>query len=225
MTRSTAFSGSKPRFPAIRPLTALAGTLVLSAAALAEPGRRGPEFPISVADAEHRAEARFLELDADASGEISPEELAAMPHPRFGHREFHGRHHGKRDGGPGHEPSHEQRHARRDEHAEKHSARREEMDAELFASLDANGDGQLSAAEFDTSKVREARRQAMVERMFARLDEDGSGGLSRSELPDMSRHLSAMDTDNDGTVTREEARAHRQARREARRKTGESGQS
>lgn len=57
--------------------------------------------------------------------------------------------------------------------------------------------------------VAEARDRA--EARFQTLDADRSGGLSREELPDPSRRLEAMDSDGDGTVTREEARAHRQS--------------
>ena len=177
------------RFPSARTYSVIAGTVTLSLAAVAMAGQRGPEFPVSVADAKNRAEARFQELDADGSGEISPAELAAAPKPlRLGHGPSRRHMHGRGTGGA--------------------------VDADLFERLDEDGDGLLSKAEFDASKIREARRGSMQEWVFARLDRDGSGGISRDELPDMSRRLEAMDADGDGTVTREEARAHHMSRRD-----------
>lgn len=125
----------------------------LTTSALAGDGR--PEFPLSVADARDRAEARFQAMDADRSGEVSPAEFAAAA-PEL------------RDRFPGPGFQHPGKHA-------------------------------------------EHRHAAMQERIFTRLDRDGSGGLSRSEIPDPSRWLEAMDADGDGTVTRAEAREHRQA--------------
>ena len=206
-------------FPVNRlPLAAaLSGALVLTLTGGAQAARdhRGPEFPISVAEAKNRAEAGFQEMDADGNGEISPAEWAAAPMARrfgLGGSHHHGKSHHKR-----HQLSDEQRAEWREKREARREAFDEEMNESLFSRLDEDGDGQLSRAEFDTTKMREARRAAMHERVFARLDDDDSGGLSRDELPDMSRWLEAMDTDGDGTVTREEARAHHGDRREARR--------
>jgi len=193
------------RFPSARTYSVIAGTVTLSLAAVAMAGQRGPEFPVSVADAKNRAEARFQELDADGSGEISPAELAAAPKPlRLGHGPSHRHMHGK-DAGTS---------ASAGEHGGKWRGTGGAVDADLFERLDEDGDGLLSKAEFDASKIREARRESMQEWVFARLDRDGSGGISRDELPDMSRRLEAMDADGDGTVTREEARAHHMSRRD-----------
>ena len=204
------------RFPATlrfdrldRSMLAAALGLGLAASALAGDGR--PEFPLSLAEARDRAEARFQALDADRSGEVSQAELdaarsdAATPDLR-GHRfpgpAFHHQRH------PGEWRRHEQ--ARQSElDPERHAP--EELDSALFDRLDANADGLLSREEFTADRLRAARREAIQARIFTHLDADGSGGLSREELPDPSRRLESMDSDDDGTVTREEARAYRQS--------------
>ncbi|MCB1623019.1 MAG: hypothetical protein KDI32_00430 [Pseudomonadales bacterium] len=51
--------------------------------------------------------------------------------------------------------------------------------------------------------------------LFTRMDKDGDGRLARSELPAdarMQQRFEAMDTNKDGYVTEDEARAARQAR-------------
>lgn len=177
----------------------MAGALTLGVAAAAAGGHlhRNAEFPISLAEAQDRADARFREMDSDGNGEISAAEFAAAA-PRL-HR-GHGPHRGH--GRPG-----EERRAGEDD--------RDELDAALFRRLDTDADGQLSEAEFDGRRMREARSALLRERMFAHLDADGSGALGPEELPDPSRRLQAMDADGDGTVTREEARAHHRARHAA----------
>src|SRR5690606_14271043 len=115
-----------------------AGALTLAVAAGALAGPRGPEFPISIAEARDRMEARFKEIDSDGSGEISPAELAAAPrgdglgaHGMFMHRRHgDGTGSGPMDGGRG-------------------PGAGAAGDADLFERLDSDGDGQLSEAEFD----------------------------------------------------------------------------
>jgi len=193
-----------PQFTRLdRSVLAAAIALGLTTSALAGDGR--PAFPLSVAEAGDRAEARFQTLDADRSGEVSRAEFtAAAPelHDRF----------------PGPGVPHRGRHGEYRRAAEERAAvdepgprpEPEELEAALFERLDDNADGLLSRDEFSIDELRAARRAAAQDRIFAHLDRDGSGGLSRSEVPDPSRRLEDMDADGDGTVTREEARAYRQ---------------
>jgi Ca2+-binding EF-hand superfamily protein len=180
-------------------LAASAGLVatVLVATATATAGDNRPEFPVSVTEARERAEARFQTLDADGSGEISSSELAAGEFPgRHGRHKFRHLLFSAPTDGDG---------AAFVGFAEGRAA----LDEGLFERLDVNGDELLSRDEFASDKVHEARRALLQEHMFQRLDRDGSGGISRAELPDRSQWLEAMDADDDGMVSREEAREHR----------------
>jgi hypothetical protein len=161
-------------------LSVLAGC-ALAGAASATAGPHAPAFPVSVAQAEARAEARFVELDANRDGELSPAELNAAP---LWHR-------AATLPGP------------------RQPRWAGAADAELFARLDENDDGALSPDEFGRRELRDAGRALARERLFQRLDADASGGLDRAELPDVAGRLRALDADGDGLVTREEARAGR----------------
>lgn len=84
---------------------------------------------------------------------------------------------------------------------------------------DADGNGALSRAEFDTmAGAREGRRASRGTNHFDRMDSNNDGTLS---LAEMSAPMIAMferaDADNDDVVTRDERRAARQAMREQRR--------
>ncbi|MEQ8486640.1 MAG: EF-hand domain-containing protein [Pseudomonadales bacterium] len=199
----------------LRQAMLVGGALAVSMAALAGSHHGGPEFPISIADARAKAEARFEAVDQDGDGAISRAEFDAAPPPDG--RGHHPWHRGGWKHGPGHH-----RHqdgmaadadpASREQRRAEWQARREAAEAELFAALDTDGDGKLSAAEFDTGRMKEARRDARRERAFARLDRNGDGMLSRDELPDPVARLEAMDADGDGLVSQAEAEAARQAR-------------
>lgn len=69
----------------------------------------------------------------------------------------------------------------------------------------------------------ESRRQMMHERMRERLrqaDGNGDGAISRTEaersMPGIARNFERIDSDNDGTITREEMKAAREKLREMR---------
>lgn len=173
-----------------RTASVLAAVLALGVGAVAVAGDR-PEFPLSVAEARERAEARFQRLDADGNGEISAAEFADADEQR-------------RPRGP-----HQHRFPGRGPDAAAAPDGPAPDDA-VFERLDEDGDGLLSKAEFSRERLRDAGRAEARARRFARLDADGNGSLSRTELPDGSDRLEAMDADGDGQVTREEARQHRQ---------------
>jgi len=190
----------KPGLPAL----VCAAGLVVSSALWAAPGERGP---VSIEQAQARAEARFAQLDSNGDSVVSLAEFEAakpmgMPRRPGGHggpgRDLPGMHHKGKSHGQG-----------------KHgAAMRAAIDAELFDIIDRNADGQISREEHAAANQPANRRLARQRAVFKRLDKDGSGTLSRAEMPDPAKRLSAADSDGDGFVTREEMRAHRQARRQ-----------
>ena len=79
--------------------------------------------------------------------------------------------------------------------------------AAAFEAADADGDGLVSATEFEALPA--AKRAARAQRKFERLDADGDGSLSASEFPSRAARLAALDADGDGQVTRREMRRRR----------------
>ena len=96
--------------------------------------------------------------------------------------------------------------------------------AERFTAIDADGDGSVSADEFNADDVRPPRfmrrgkpgqdrdgskpdKAAMKERLFARLDADQDGFLSQAEFGEPVERLRAMDANGDGQVDRDERRS------------------
>lgn len=102
----------------------------------------------------------FEELDADASGEITTEDFAALRDNRFADLDGNG------DGS-----------VSEAEFVAAAQTKAAERAAQQFERLDADGDGALSR------DVLENRRGGgMGERMLSRLDEDNSGGVSAEEF-------------------------------------------
>ena len=136
--------------------------------------------------------------------------------------------------GEGHDCSPRKQHAMT---AEQHKAK---MEAH-FAELDADNDGAISRAEFDTAHAQRAGHQAhrgadgahrgrmlrgmmkggmhaMHGRMFEMADLNKDGRVSLQEAQDSAvRHFDMADTNKDGRITREERiQRHRQVRIERR---------
>lgn len=168
----------------------------------------GPEFPISIAEAEVRAQEAFARVDADGNGEISSAEFVAAEMPRD-HRRPWGKNAGHRRSGMHGDGSRKGAHAMQGEDREERNAERE---AEFFEALDTDGNGQLSAAEFDRDHRVEVRKSLMKARAFAHLDSDANGVLSTSEFPGHLQRLKAMDADGNGEVSRDELRDGMRAR-------------
>lgn len=151
----------------------------------------------------------FARLDADGNGEISAEERAAM----------RGRHHrrGARPNMAGDTETPAMDAAEAPAEGESYRSRRADRHAEAWAAADENGNGALTASEFDAMAAARHERADRRDR-FAGADADGDGSLTLAEM--QSRALDrfdGLDADGDGTLTREERRAGHRARRDARR--------
>jgi Ca2+-binding EF-hand superfamily protein len=167
------------------------------------------EFPIVIADAEAKAADLFARVDSDDDEEISRAEFAAAEMPRDrrgpgGRRHFRAhlsKHSGKHSG----------QHDQLDDPAR--AERRAENEAAIFATLDTDGDGQLSAEEFGRERQRAARRSLMKTRAFEHLDVNADGVLNRSEFPGQRlARLRDLDADGNGEVSRDELHAGGHAR-------------
>lgn len=77
-----------------------------------------------------------------------------------------------------------------------------------FAAADTNGDCALSAEELQAKMLAEilARHSA---RMIENMDDDGNGTLSADEMGEgpMAANFARIDTDNDGAISKDEAKA------------------
>jgi Ca2+-binding EF-hand superfamily protein len=183
--------------------------------------RRGAaqaHFPIDLSVMEERASALFDRVDTAGSGvitleefvaaELSRDDLAAPHMPGVRGRAMHGARVGQhrrqlRGGSEERRASAEQRQQWR----EAAEARRDAQRQALFEAADVDGDGQLSAEEFQ--RLPEVQRELARTRMFERLDANGDGVLDRGEFPAWWARLQAMDADGDGLVTFDEVREYR----------------
>ena len=166
--------------------------VVISALAFAAPGQE--RFPISIEEVESKAAERFTRMDTDQSGSIDLSEFEQAKPQRARHK---GKHRSNMDG------------ARQ---AQK-LALRKATEEEMFVLLDSDGDGVISREEHQSANLRETRALAQKRAMFKQLDKDQDDLLTPDEMPDPSKRLRQVDTDNDGTVTRAEMHAARALRR------------
>lgn len=97
--------------------------------------------------------------------------------------------------------------------------------ASRFAAADTNGDGALSAEEM--AAAADARAAERVTRMIARLDSNGDGLIQADEMPQRdgdraARMFDRVDADDDGAISAEEYEAVKE-RRGGRRHGGRGG--
>lgn len=72
----------------------------------------------------------------------------------------------------------------------------------LFAKLDTNGNGDVEFSEYQSAD--QERRRALLKARFAKLDSDHSGSVSAAEYASYMGLFNSIDSDGDGSVTRQE---------------------
>lgn len=112
----------------------------------------------------HMAPIAFEELDTNADGQVTKEEMAALRATRFEESDTNG------DGGL----SLEELQA----HAQERAAKRAEH---MMSRRDANGDGQLTMDELGDDRRAEGR--------FDRMDSDGDGAISKAEFDEARANM------------------------------------
>ena len=193
-------------FPLSITVAACVTGAALVANVLAAPKERAK--PIDLSELQAAEEKRFAAADTDGDGLVSAEEFAAVDP-----RQLSGGMRMQRDRGdraPDREAIRqrmEQRRAAIEERLAQHDKRRQEARTRDFETVDADGDGQLSADEY--RDMRATARASRQREMFARLDENDDGALTPEEFPSMVDRLRALDADGDGLVTRDEMRTGR----------------
>ena len=202
------------------PLSITVAACVTGAAVVAnvfaEPKERNASIDLSELQAAE--EKRFAAADADGDGLVSAEEFAAVD-PRQLSAGMRMR--GDRDDRPpksagerrrGADPEAmrqrmEQRRAEMEKRIAEREKRRQAARARDFETADSDGDGQLSAQEYDDMPA--TLKSTRQREMFTRLDENHDGVLTPTEFPSMVARLRPLDADGDGIVTRDEMRAGR----------------
>ncbi len=182
-----------------------AAALTLSVSAMARP----PFAPssngggdVTIADVEAKQAERIAKIDTDGNGLISLAEFLAGKASRPHEAGFHGRPPSPGMGGPG----------MRGAMGADFDIDFETVEDSVFAELDSDNSSTLSRSEFTRDRVEVARGNAFRKAVFAELDTNNDGSLSSDEMPNPVERLRALDTDGDGTVTREERKTHWQNR-------------
>lgn len=151
----------------------------------------------------HGGGPAFEQIDANGDGQVTQDELRAHAAARFAEIDADN---------DGFVTPEEMRAAR----SERHEARGERQAARMLERYDADGNGELSAAELE--KASEDRMGRRAGRMMDRMDANDDGKLSLDEMTarrDPARMFERLDTDNSGTLSAEEfaeARKHRGGR-------------
>ena len=138
---------------------ALTGGLMLASVVTTDAQARGPHGGMM-------ERPSFAELDADGSGEITPEEMVAQGAARFARMDADGD--GKLTAA---------------EIVAASNARAANRAERMIERLDTDGDGAVSEDELQAA--RDARAERRHAKRFARIDSDGSGGLSPAEFDAM----------------------------------------
>ena len=213
-------SDHRPRGAGLIAVTGLALLLGAAPAALADRSdqRAHPgHHEINLAQLEERLTERFASLDGDSDGRVTETEFLSAERPagdaadgrrhRFRSHNFHSR-----------EGERARRHFKSMD-PEQRAERRAQMNAQLFNTLDTDGDGQLSATEFDEApNARKAlRKESHRKARFAKLDTNDDAAITEDEMLERLNRLRELDSNADGSVDREELRAGRAARQALRR--------
>jgi len=202
----------------------LAGALTATATALATDAPPPPPGPpdggkeLDIAKMEERAAKEFAAADTNHDGKISLDEFLAYT-PQHGPggpggpgRMGMGMGMGPMGGGwmgHGHGPDG----APNADWQKQHDADVQQFQSDLFKALDADHNNQISQAEW--AKAPEVTRTVMKKEMFAKLDKNHAGYLTKDEFPPFVqrlKQLSALDTNGDGKVSRDEMKAAREAK-------------
>lgn len=168
---------------------------------------RQVRFPISIADVEARANAKFTGADSNMDGLLSSEEFAQLRLEERGAKS-RGRLE-KRNGNAGKGgPINRQR-------AAEQKQIRAAAAKEMFKLLDTNADGVIDADEYTRADSRKLRHQAHKRAAFAQHDVNNDGFLAPSEMPSPVVRLQRLDTNGDGQVSKREMRKGMYAQRRA----------
>lgn len=219
-------------------LTLSAAALALSGASIAYASHHGGKHNVdangdgvvSLEETMARSDTMFAKMDVDGNGQIDAGDREARKAERFAKADANG------DGEVTQEEMLAAREARQAERTERRGERREQR----FAQLDTDGSGGLSETELDAAKdgrkgqrakadgkkrdgeMRGKRRgggQAM--RMLKQADANGDKAVTKAEFDTaVQARFAKVDTDNSGTITKEERKAAREARKGERRSRG-----